>query len=121
MKKNILPIILIAGAALAFMAFRKRRPKVSVTAETPEIQTGAEYQADYAATVKPTPIEVGTKLVQTLFPKKTAQEKAAKAAKAAAVKKAVAKGITKKKAKAVTKALQQPAFVRGISDDQVLC
>ena len=47
MKKNILPIILIAGAALAFMAFRKRRPKVSVTAETPEIQTGAEYQADY--------------------------------------------------------------------------
>mgnify|MGYP003338132560 CR=1 FL=1 len=117
MKKNILPIILIAGAALAFMAFRKRRPKVSVTAESPEIQTGAEYQADYAATVKPTPIEVGTKLVQTLFPKKTAAQKA----QAAAVKKAVAKGITKKKAKAVTKALQRPAFVRGISDDKVLC
>lgn len=118
MKKNILPILLIAGAALAFMAFR-RRGGVTVTADMPIKQTAEEFETEYQETVKPSPIEVGTKIIQTLFPKKTAQQKAAKKAQKAAVKSAVKSGVSKKKAKAVTQALVKPAFIRGF-DDTVL-
>lgn len=119
--KKALPIILIAGAAILFMSMR-RRPRVTVTADSPEIQSGAEFEADYQATVKPSLIDAGTKLISNLFPKKTAQQKAAKKAQKVAVKRAVKTGISKKKAKAVTKSLAQGIrFGAAISDDQVLC
>lgn len=119
--KKALPIILLAGAAILFMSMR-RRPRVTVTADSPEIQSGAEFEADYQATVKPSLIDAGTQLVSQLFPKKTAQQKAAKKAQATAVKRAVKKGISKKKAKAVTKSLAQGIrFGAAIGDDQVLC
>jgi hypothetical protein len=121
MKKNILPILLVAGAALAFMAFR-RRPRVTVTAESPEIQTGEQFEREYQqyrTAPKPSLIDVGTNLITSLFAKKPAQAKAAKTAQRVAVKRAVKSGVSKKKAKAVTQALVKPAFIRGF-DDTVL-
>ena len=118
MKKNILPILLVAGAALAFMAFR-RRGGVTVTADMPIKQSAAEFEAEYQAAQKPSLIDVGTNLITSLFVKKPAQAKAAKTAKRVAVKRAVKSGVSKKKAKAVTQALVKPAFIRGF-DDTVL-
>ena len=118
MNKNLLPILLIGGAALAFFAFR-RRPRTTVTAETPEIQTAEQFEADFASRPKPTALEVGTKIVSTLFAKKSEQQKKAKAAQAAAVKKAVKSGISKKKAKAVTKQLSTFSFPK-IGGDVVM-
>jgi hypothetical protein len=118
MKKNILPILLVAGAALAFMAFR-RRGGVTVTADMPIKQSAAEFEAEYQAAQKPSLIDVGTNLITSLFAKKPAQAKAAKTAQRVAVKRAVKSGVSKKKAKAVTQALVKPAFIRGF-DDSVL-
>ena len=118
MNKKLLPWLLIGGAAIAFFAFR-RRPKSTVTAESPEIQTADQFEADFATRPKPSALEVGTKLVSTLFPKKTEQQKKAKAAQAAAVKRAVAKGISKKKAQAVTKQLSTFSFPR-IGGDEII-
>jgi hypothetical protein len=118
MKKNILPIILIAGAALAFMAYR-RRSGVTVTADMPIKQSASEFEAEYQAAQKPSLIDVGTNLITSLFAKKPAQAKAAKTAQKVAVKRAVKSGVSKKKAKTVTQALIKPAFVRGF-DDSVL-
>jgi hypothetical protein len=113
MKKNILPILLVAGAALAFMAFR-RRGGVTVTADIPIKQSAAEFEADFTQSQKPNLIDAGTKLISNLFAKK-----AGKQAQRVAVKRAVKTGISKKKAKAVTQALVKPAFIRGF-DDSVL-
>ncbi len=121
MNKKILPIVLLAGAAILFMSMR-RRPRVTVTADSPEIQSATEFEADYQATVKPSLIDAGTKLISNLFPKKTAQQKAAKKAQKTAVKRAAKQGISKKKAKAVTQSLAQGIrFGATIGDDQVLC
>lgn len=117
MKKSYLPILLVAGAALAFMAFR-RRGGVTVTADMPIRQTAEEFEADTRASqVKSSLIDAGTNLISNLFAKKTAQQKAGKAAKKTAVKRAVKSGTaTRKQAKAVTKALERPAFIRGFND-----
>jgi hypothetical protein len=117
MKKSYLPILLVAGAALAYMAFR-RRGGVTVTADAPIRQTAEEFEADTRGSqVKSTLLDIGTNLVSNLFAKKTAQQKAGKAAKKTAVKRAVKSGTaTRKQAKAVTKALERPAFIRGFGD-----
>ena len=124
MNKKILPIVLLAGAAILFMSMR-RRPRVTVTADSPEVQSATEFEADFQATqptVKPSLIDAGTKLISNLFPKKTAQQKAAKKAQKTAVKRAAKQGISKKKAKAVTQSLAQGIrFGATIGDDQVLC
>ena len=113
MKKNILPILLIAGVALAFMAYR-RRGGVTVTADSPIRQTAEEYEQEYKTAPKPSLLDIGTNLISNLFAKRAGQQ-----AKRVAVKRAVKSGISKKKAKAVTQALVRPAFVRGF-DDSVL-
>lgn len=121
MKKNLLPILLIAGAAVAFMAFRRRRSTVTVSAESPEIQTGAQYEAEYAETVKPSVIDIGTKIVDSLFAPKEYKKKAATQAKKVAVQRAVKSGkITKKQAKAVTQSLSKGIMIRGFNDNSVL-
>ena len=122
-KGNLLPILLIAGAAYAFMAFR-RRP-VTVTADMPIRQTAEEFEADTrGAQVKSSLIDAGTKLISNLFAKKTERQKTAKRVQATAVKRAVKSGTaTRKQAKAVTKSLSQgigPIRI-GFDDNQVLC
>ena len=116
MKKNILPILLIAGGVAIYYAMRKK--KSTVTAEMPIRQTAEQYAADYAQTVKPTILDKASDAVKNIFTS-PAKQKAAKAAQAAAVKKAVAKGITKKKAVAVTKKLSTFSFPR-IGGDEIM-
>ena len=102
MKKNILPLLLIAGAAIAFMAFR-RRPRVSVEAGPTETITEQEFTA---------PVDIGTKLVSTLFTKKAGAK-----AQRTAVKRAVrTKTATRAQAKAVTKQLSKGIRI-GFSDN----
>jgi hypothetical protein len=123
MKKNILPILLVAGAALAFMAFR-RRPRVTVTAESPEIQTGEQFEREYQqyrTAPKPSLIDVGSEIVSKLFAPKTEKEKAAMQARKMAVKRAIkTKTATRKQAKAVTKSLSQGIRIKGFNDNSVL-
>jgi hypothetical protein len=117
MKKSYLPILLVAGAALAYMAFR-RRGGVTVTADAPIRQTAEEFEADTRGSqVKSTILDIGTNLVSNLFAKKTAQEKTGKRIRKDVQKKLVKSGkTTKKQAKAVTEALRRPAFIRGFGD-----
>lgn len=118
-KKNILPILLIAGAAVAFMAFR-RRPRVTVSAETPIKQTAEEYQASYQA-AQPSLLDKAADVIKNVF-SKPPQTKAAAQAQRAAVKRAVrTKTATRKQAKAVTKSLSQGIRIKGFTDDSVLC
>lgn len=122
MNKKIFPLILIAGAALAFMAFRKR-PRVTVTADSPIRQSEAEFEAEFAETQtveKPSIVDVGTKVLSTLFTKKTTTQKAAKKAQKAAVKSAKKSGLTKKQAKAAAKALSKGIPKIGFADNNVL-
>lgn len=120
MKKNLLPLLLIAGAAVAFMAFR-RRPGVTVTADMPIRQTAEEFEADRAAAPRPGVADIGLKLVSSLFQAKTAQAKKAKEVQKTAVKRAVKSGAaTKKQAKAITKELAKgigPFRVAGFGDN----
>lgn len=117
MKKNILPLLLIAGAAVAFMAFR-RRPRVTVTADMPIRQTAEEFEAERAAAPKVSVADVGIKLVSALFKPRTEQAKKAKEAQRTAVKRAVkSKTATRAQAKAVTKALSKPIRFAGFGDD----
>jgi len=119
MKKNLLPILLIGGAALAFMYFR-RRPRVTVTADMPIKQTAEEFEGEFAETVKPGPtlLDKATDVVKNIFGK-DARQKAAKQAQKTAVKRAAQKGISKKKAKAVTKQLSTFSFPK-IGGDEVM-
>jgi len=113
MKKNILPLLLIAGAAIAFMAFR-RRHRVTVEAGPTERITEQEFTAPIdMPPARQTAVDIGTKLVTTLFTKKPG----AKAQKEA-VKKAVrTKTATRKQAKAVTKQLAKGIRVAGFGDN----
>ena len=122
MKKNLLPLLLIAGAALAFMAFRKKGPKVLVTAESPEVQSATEFEADYQQSVQPKPsvVETAASVIKTIFPKKTAKQKTAIQAQKLAVKRAKSTGITKKQAKAGARVLSKGIPKIGFSDDNVL-
>ena len=118
MKKNLLPILLIGGAALAFWAFR-RKPRVTVTADMPIKQSAEEFEGEYQATVQPGPslLDKATDAVKNIFGK-DARQKAAKQAQKTAVKRATKKGISKKKAKAVTKELSTFSFPK-IGGDEV--
>ena len=122
MKKSIWPIVLIAGAAVVLMAMKKK-PRVTVTAESPIKQSEAEFEAEYQTvpTVKPaqTLAQKALTTVKTLFPKKTAAQKAAQKASKIAIKRAKKAGIKKKPAQAVTKFLKKGINI-GFSDDNVL-
>jgi hypothetical protein len=114
MKKNILPLLLIAGAAIAFMVYR-RRGKVSVEAGPTEIITEQDFAAPVDISKKPSPLDIGTKLISQLFTKKAGVQ-----AQRTAVKRAVrTKTATKKQAKAVTKQLSKGIRFAGF-DDNVL-
>ena len=111
MKKNILPLLLIAGAAIAFMAFR-RRPRVSVEAGPTETITEQEFTAPVDIAPRPSAVDIGTKLVSTLFTKKAGAK-----AQRTAVKRAVrTKTATKAQEKAVTKQLSKGIRI-GFSDN----
>jgi hypothetical protein len=113
-KKNTLLTVAIigVGAYLVLTAMRKKRG-VTVTAENPIKQSESEYAADYADVVSTTPaptvLEKATSIFKTIFPAKTAEQKAAKAAKKA----------TKKTTKAAKKATRK-AKVKGFDDLNVL-
>lgn len=113
MKKNILPLLLIAGAAIAFMAFR-RRPRVTVEAGPTEKITEQEFAAPVdMPPARQTAVDIGTKLVSSLFAKKPGA-----AAQRAAVKRAVkTKTATRKQAKAVTKQLAKGIRFSGFGDN----
>lgn len=113
MKKNILPLLLIAGAAIAFMAYR-RRPRVTVTADAPIIQREAEFQEEFrTAPSAAQVIQTGSKLITDLFKKKAGAK-----AQRTAVKRAVrTKTATKKQAKAVTKELAKGIRFAGFGDN----
>lgn len=114
--KKALPIILLAGAALVFLAMRKKKKGVTVEVGPTEKLTEEQF---YAA--QPTLLDKAVDVVKNVFTK-TPQQKAGAQARKIAVKRAVAtKTATKKQAQAVTKALQKPAFFKGIDDDSVLC
>lgn len=119
MNKKLLPILLIGGAALAFLYFR-RRPGVNVTAEIPIKQTAEEFTSDFEASVKPGPslLDKATDAVKNIFGK-DARQKTAMQARKTAVKRAAQKGISKKKAKAVTKQLSTFSFPK-IGGDEVM-
>jgi hypothetical protein len=118
--KNILPILLLGGAALAFMAFR-RRPRVKVTADMPIRQTAEEFMADQRAAVPPLGLNRATDLIKNIFAK-TPQRTAAAQAQRQAVMMARKKGQDVQAVKAVTKKLAQGQIrLRGFRDQDVLC
>ena len=111
MKKNLLPLLLIAGAAIAFMAFRKQK-RVLVKAEPTEKITEEEFLAPVDIAPRPSAVDIGTKLVSTLFTKKAGAK-----AQRTAVKRAVrTKTATRAQAKAVTKQLSKGIRI-GFSDN----
>jgi len=117
MNKKLLPILLLAGAAVALFAFR-RRPRVTVTAESPEIQTREQFFEDQA----PSFLDKATDVIKNVFTKPP-QRKAAAEAQRRAVQVAKQKGQSVKAVKAVTKKLATeglPRF-RGFDDIDVLC
>jgi hypothetical protein len=119
--KKALPVLLLVGAAAAVYYFMRKRTesetkgRTFVTAEPLEKITEEQF---YAA--EPTLLDKATNIVKNVFstPK---QRMAAKKSQAIAVRRAQAKGIKRETAKKVVKALERPAFLRGISDDNVLC
>lgn len=91
-KNTLLTVALVGvGAYLLITAFRKKGG-VTVTAESPIKQSADEYAAEYAEVVStkaaaaPTVLEKATSIFQTIFPKKTAEQKAVKKAKKVAKK-----------------------------------
>lgn len=113
MKKGILPLLLIAGAAIAFMAFR-RRPRVTVEAGPTERITEQEFEA----APRPSAVDVGIKVASELFKRRTEREKKAKQAQAAAVKRAIrTKTATRAQAKAATKQLAKGIRFAGFGDN----
>ena len=78
MKKNLLTYALIAaGVAAAIILIRRsRKSRSSVYADAPIRQTEAEFEAEKAAA--PSILETAGTFIKTIFPKKTAEQKAAK-------------------------------------------
>ena len=113
MKKNILPILLIAGAAIAFMAFRKQK-RVLVKAGPTEKITEEEFLAPVEMPpARPSALDTGTRLISSLFTKKPGAEQ-----RRAAVKRAVqTKTATRAQAKAVTKQLAKGIRFSGFGDN----
>lgn len=111
-KLNILTIAAIGAAAYFIVTAMKRKRGATVTAENPIKQTEQEFVSDYsaaqqaeAAPAAATPLTKITSAINTLFPKKTAAQKAAKKATR------TAKKATKKAKK---------AKIKGFGDDQVI-
>jgi uncharacterized protein YajQ (UPF0234 family) len=118
-KGNLLPILLIAGAAYAFMAFR-RRPGVTVTADMPIRQTAEEFEADQRAAA-PSLIDKATDIIKNVFTK-TPQRKAAAQAQRQAVRIARKKRQDVKAVKSVTQKLAKGQIrFSGFRDQDVLC
>lgn len=116
-KGNILPILLIAGAAVAFMAFR-RRQRVTVTADMPIRQTAEEFAADQPA---PSLLDKATDVIKNVFTKPP-QRKAAAKAQRQAVRVARKKKQDVKAVKAVTQKLAKGEIrFSGFRDQDVLC
>ena len=114
-KGNLLPILLIAGAAVALMAFR-RRPRVTVTAEAPIKQTAEEFAAD-----QPSLLDKAADIIKNVFTKPS-QRKAAAQAQRQAVRVAKKKKQDVKAVKAVTKKLASGQIrFSGFRDQDVLC
>lgn len=117
-KGNLLPILLIAGAAVAFMAFR-RRPGVTVTADMPIRQTAEEFSADTAAA--PSLLDKATDIIKNVFTKPP-QRKAAAQAQRQAVRIARKKKQDVKAVKSVTQKLAKGQIrFSGFRDQDVLC
>lgn len=80
--KKISPLVWVAiagaGGYIIWQMMKKRGMRSSVTAESPIIQTEAQFYADQEQAEKPSPIETVTNIFKTVFPKKTAEQKAAK-------------------------------------------
>lgn len=116
MKKSYLPLLLIAGAAIAFYAFR-RRPRVTVEAGPSEKITEQEFTAPIEIGPAPTTQTKGaTSIISNLFTKG-----AALLAQRKAVRSAVrTKTASKKQAKAVTKQLAKGIRVSGFNDNNIL-
>ena len=125
-KKNLVTYGLIAAgvvaAVLIIRKMNKSKKKSSVTADSPIVQSQAEFQADTAAAPEQPKsiLETAGTLIKSVFPKKTAVQKSDK--KADILVKKAAKG----KQKAVqtkdvaTKFLQMPRVIRGIEDAEIL-
>lgn len=117
-KGNLLPILLIAGAAYAFMAFR-RRPGVTVTADRPIRQTAEEFAADTAAA--PSLLDKAANVIKNVFTK-APQRKAAAQAQRQAVRIARKKKQDVKAVKSVTQKLAKGQIrFSGFRDQDVLC
>jgi hypothetical protein len=115
-KGNILPLLLIAGAAVAFMAFR-RRPRVTVTADMPIRQTAEEFEADRG----PSFLDKATDVIKNVFTKPP-QRKAAAQAQRQAIRVARRKKQDVKAVKAVTQKLAKGQIrFSGFRDNDVLC
>lgn len=118
-KGNILPLLLVAGAAVAFMAFR-RRPRVTVTADMPIRQTAEEFEADQRAAA-PSLLDKAADVIKNVFTK-APQRKAAAQAQRQAVRLAKKKKQDVKAVKAVTKKLASGQIrFSGFRDNDVLC
>ena len=108
MKKNFLPLLLVAGVAAYFYMSSRGKSRVTVTADSPEKQSESEFLADQQLSVPEGPksvIDAASGLITKLFPKKTAEQKAAKK--------------TARQQKKVARKAKKSAKV-GFSDDSVL-
>jgi hypothetical protein len=118
--ENILPILLLAGGALAFMAFR-RRPRATVTADMPIRQTEEEFIRDQRAAVPPYGLNRATDVIKNIFVT-APQRKAATQAQRQAVMMARKKGQNVQAVKAVAQKLAKGQIrLRGFADQDVLC
>lgn len=127
-KNTIITVALVGVAAYLIITAMKKKPRVTVTADSPIKQNAEEYEAEYEVASsqiqKPNVIEKATSILSTIFPKKTkAQKTAGKTVKAQ--KKAVTllkskSAKTKKKGAALlSKNIIMPTFA-GFSDSQCL-
>jgi hypothetical protein len=118
-KGNILPLLILAGAAAAFMAFRKR-PRVTVTADMPIRQTAEEFRADQRAAA-PSLLDKAADIIKNVFTKPP-QRKAAAQAQRQAVMMARKKGQDVQAVKAVAQKLAKGQIrFSGFRDQDVLC
>lgn len=113
-KGNLLPLLLVAGAAVAFIAFRKRS-RVTVTADAPIKQTAEEFAADTQA---PSLLDKAADIIKNVFtrpPERKAKAQAQRqAARMARKKKQDVKAVKEKLAKGEIR-------FSGFRDQDVLC
>lgn len=76
MKKETLILVALAAAA-GFYFYTRKKPSGLVSVQSPEIITERDFM-ERKTTVNESPIEKVTKVVQSIFPKRTAEQKAAK-------------------------------------------